>query len=307
MNKQDVITDVLETVRFKSSVYFKHGFRGDWGFETPTSDYSQFHIVASGVCTLYYKENKYTLSKGDFIIFPRGYEHQIKANEAADCKPGFFVLKEITKGYDPFENYGDISTSLVCGHYELDKSVSHFMLFSLPELLIIRSDDYKKNSVTNNIMQLLIDELSNEYNKNQIIIRRLSEILFISVLRLYFSGQESSKVSIFSDQNIYQSLIYIHENLNSKLSIEVLTKHLGISRTAFINRFNNVVGATPLQYIKEWRLTKAKQLLKYSELSLADIGEHVGYDSPISFNNAFKNSFKITPHKYRTIEKAPAQ
>jgi AraC-like DNA-binding protein len=303
MKKQDVITDVLETVRFKSSVYFKHGFRGDWGFETPTSEYSQFHIVSSGICTLDYDDKKYTLSKGDFIIFPRGYKHQIKANKDANCKPGIHILKEITKGHDPFENYGDISTSLICGHYELDKSVSHFMLFSLPDLLIIRSDDYKENSVTNNIMQLLIDELSNEFYKNQIIIRRLAEILFISVLRLYLSGQESSKVSIFSDQNIYQSLIYIHENLNSKLSIELLTKHLGISRTAFIKRFGKVVGTTPLQYIKEWRLTKAKQLLKYSELSLTEIGEFVGYDSPISFNNAFKNSFKITPHKYRTVEK----
>ncbi len=56
------------------------------------------------------------------------------------------------------------------------------------------------------------------------------------------------------------------------------------------------------KYINNWRMVKAKYLLKNSKLSIMQIGEKIGYHSKTSFNRAFKNQFAISPGKYRNCQ-----
>lgn len=298
---KDIITDVLDTVRFKSAVYFKHGFCGNWGMDVPSGDYAQFHFVSGGNCILEIDEKMFDLTKGDLVIFPTGYPHRIKANRNATCHSGQSVVMGILNGHDPFKEMGEVSSYLICGHYELDRTVSHFILSELPKFIIIKNNDYGRFDLIDNVLNHIIDEFSKKQLGHQTIIIRFAEILFVSILRHYYSNQSASKINLFNDEAIYKSVNYIHNNLSSTLNLENLSRYSGISRTLFIERFKKSVGNTPLSYIKNWRMTKAKQLLKYSDFSLGEIGEKVGYSTTSAFNRVFKNTFDISPNRFRKM------
>ena len=297
---KNLIEDVLETVKFKSAVYFKHGFCGVWGMEGEQSKYAQFHFVAGGNCLLQIGEERHELSQGDLVIFPTGHHHYIKAYEGVACQSGSLVVEEIINGHDPFSE-GQVNTHLICGHYELDREISHFLLADLPAYILIKNEEYGRFDLITTVLNFIIDEFSAKQLGYSIISLKFAEILFISILRHYYLHQTENSINLFKDEAIYQSVNYIHNNLNDELSIEKLSRHSGISRTLFIERFKSSVGNTPLGYIKTWRMTKAKQLLKYTDLSLGEISEQVGYGSPSAFNRVFKQTFDLSPKKFRTL------
>jgi AraC-like DNA-binding protein len=72
-----------------------------------------------------------------------------------------------------------------------------------------------------------------------------------------------------------------------------------MSRSGLAQRFNELVGQAPMQYLTRWRLTLAAQRLRREPTSLRRIAEQVGYESEAAFNRAFKREFGVTPGRWR--------
>lgn len=72
-----------------------------------------------------------------------------------------------------------------------------------------------------------------------------------------------------------------------------------MSRTLFAERFRDIVGATPHQYLTLWRMQRARRLLADSPFSLTRIANEVGYESAPSFSRVFKRSVGESPGAYR--------
>jgi len=72
-----------------------------------------------------------------------------------------------------------------------------------------------------------------------------------------------------------------------------------ISRSAFSVRFRDLVGLPPLQYLTKIRMQKACHLLREETLGITRIASGVGYESPVSFSNAFKRWTGLSPTEYR--------
>ncbi|NAY91670.1 helix-turn-helix domain-containing protein [Muricauda sp. JGD-17] len=299
----DFVRDVLETVRLKSAVYFNHAFCGPWGMNVKSGTFAQFHFVTGGNCLVRIDSEEHKLFRGDLIIFPKGHQHEIKAEINSRCLDGQDVVQDIIKGNSPFPK-GEVSTHLVCGHYELDWDVSHFILQNLPKYILIRNEHYGRFDLVKTILDIIVEELSTKEMGYEIVTLRFAEILFVSILRQFYLKQTQSKTNLFKDRAIYNSVNYIHNNLAASLTIDKLSQFSGISRTLFINRFKESIGNTPLAYIKTWRMTKAKQLLKYSALTLDEISEQVGYASASAFNRVFKQTVGVSPKKFRDTSMA---
>ena len=140
---KDVIADMLETVKFKSAIYFKHGFCGEWGMDIPAGVHAQFHFVTGGRCFIQASNPKIELSRGDLVIFPKGQKHQIKSQTTSQCVPGKKIVDGISRGDKVFDE-GPITTQLICGHYEMDREVSHFLLSELPDMILIKNEDHRR-------------------------------------------------------------------------------------------------------------------------------------------------------------------
>ena len=93
----------------------------------------------------------------------------------------------------------------------------------------------------------------------------------------------------------------MHRDPAERWTLESLGRQAAMSRTAFAERFREVVGETPLQYLTSWRMQNAKRLLAESRMTLARIAGRVGYESAASFSRAFKRTVGETPGGYRRL------
>jgi AraC-like DNA-binding protein len=81
--------------------------------------------------------------------------------------------------------------------------------------------------------------------------------------------------------------------------VEDLARRVGMSRSGLAQRFADLLGVPPMQYLAQWRLQLAAQQLRLSDRPLASIAEDVGYESEAAFNRAFKREFGVPPATWR--------
>jgi AraC-like DNA-binding protein len=93
------------------------------------------------------------------------------------------------------------------------------------------------------------------------------------------------------------ALSAIHDRVNTPWTVES-PEAAGMSRTAFAVRFKELLGQTPLEYVTEWRMQKAMQLLRRRDKKLIDVARSVGYESDAAFSKAFKRVVGANPGEY---------
>ena len=134
-----------------------------------------------------------------------------------------------------------------------------------------------------------------------VIASRLAEVLFIQVLRAHIaSGPERNKglLRAIFDPQIGTAMNAIHDSVNTPWTVESLAEAAGMSRSAFAARFKELRGQTPLEYVTEWRMRKAMQLLEQRDKKLIDVARLVGYESDAAFSRAFKRVVGASPGEY---------
>ncbi|HLZ87410.1 MAG TPA: ATP-binding protein, partial [Puia sp.] len=83
-----------------------------------------------------------------------------------------------------------------------------------------------------------------------------------------------------------------------ELSVEFLSRQLGMSRSSLYGKLLEITGETPVEFIRSFRLEKAAALLEKSDLTIAEIAYEVGFTKPNYFTQAFKTKYKILPSDY---------
>lgn len=111
------------------------------------------------------------------------------------------------------------------------------------------------------------------------------------------------------DFYIKEALSFIEQNFQNDISIEDIAACCGLNRSYFGKIFHDTIGRSPQEFLISYRMTKAAELLKITALSIADIGNAVGYPNQLHFSRAFKNIYGISPRnwrmKNRLVEKKP--
>lgn len=96
---------------------------------------------------------------------------------------------------------------------------------------------------------------------------------------------------------------------DSEFSVDTFAREIGMSRTAFFNKWKNLTGETPKSFILNLRLRKAADMLRERhDLSIAEVSYANGFSSPRYFCKCFKDTYKIQPSAYRNADnQQPAQ
>ena len=101
------------------------------------------------------------------------------------------------------------------------------------------------------------------------------------------------------DFYIKEAITYIEQNFQNDISIEDIAVSCGLNRSYFGKIFREEMGKSPQEFLISYRMTKATELLKITRLSIADIGNGVGYPNQLHFSRAFKNVYGISPRQWR--------
>lgn len=111
------------------------------------------------------------------------------------------------------------------------------------------------------------------------------------------------KNSKMSDYYIKEAINFIEQNFQNDISVEDIAAVCGINRSYFGKIFRNSTGRSPQEFLINYRMVKATELLRLTSLSIADISSAVGYENQLHFSRAFKTIYGVSPREWRNQHK----
>ncbi len=123
--------------------------------------------------------------------------------------------------------------------------------------------------------------------------------IFIDALLRSSNSTQITKGNTLRDFYIKEAISYIEQNFQNEITIEDIAKFCGLNRSYFGKIFHENIGKTPQEFLISYRMTKAAELLKLTDLQVADIGNAVGYPNQLHFSRAFKNVYGKPPRQWR--------
>lgn len=279
----DVIDHLFKSIYFDANIYLHSEFCSPWNMEADNPKLSSFHVVAYGNCVLAIEDKAMLhLNAGDLIFFPRNIKHHM------------FNSDEEAK----------ISTTLICGKLNFGE-INNPVLDALPEIVHIKAHEMDKFPWLKSLFQQIINEAEFGAEGSQIILDKLAEILFIYIVRYYLkcdSNESANKRGLLAglaDKQLCRALTAMHKDLSKTWTVESLAERSAMSRSSFSNKFNLLIGSTPLQYLTRLRMQCAHQKLLRSKESIISIALTHGYQSEAAFSKVFKKYYGISPGKTR--------
>lgn len=297
----DALSTVLEATRLKCVVYSKFPLAAPWGLDVVKDENSQFWRLVSGSCTVGSPDGRVIeLAEGDLVFVPHGSAHWIADNSTSLRIPSPEFVKARRAGTPVFNGSGDI-TVLIAGHFEFDYQPLHPFLKDLPPIIHIRQYVTENQLLLKHITQLMLEELNNERPGSSVMLKCLSEIMFVNIIRAYLeqAAPDTGFLSALNDPRISKALKLMQDIPQKDWTLESLAAEVGMSRSVFFNQFKKLVHETPLSYLTNWRIRQAQKLLIMDNRNISQIAVNVGYQSEAAFNRIFKSKTGQTPAAYR--------
>lgn len=295
----NVLGNILETLRFQSSIFFRSELAAPWGMSLTQIGSPRFHIALSGDCFVGACEGENILvQEMDIIMLPNGNQHWIADQPGRELTPSQQAGEACELGSPLFQE-GEITNRLMCGLVQFDTGSAHPILDSLPQVMHfphIETTDPIWMTVT-----LIDTEMRTQHSRSGPIVDRLTEVLFLQLLNRHIIESESVTgfFAALRDHRVHQALSLIHQRPDFNWSLSSLGEQIGMSRATLVRHFQDTVGVSPMAYVSNWRLTRAYNLVKHSSDTLEQIADSVGFASGRSLSRAFQRQYNITPNELR--------
>ena len=301
----DVLTDVLDHVEMEGSLYYATCFSAPWAVEMPSDGrVCRFHVVTEGGCTVTVPAtgDEVRVDKGDLVLVPAGRMHRLQTADADRVTSLAQVMGEGVLDADGCLRWGAGGpvTRLVCGYLRFADDTAHPLLSTLPPLLRVSASPGRDFAWIDAVIRLIGYEAGSGLAGSAAISRRLSEVLFVQTMRHHASATSDDMpvLSAMMDPQLGCALRAIHRAPGAAWTVESLAREAALSRTAFAHQFRQRMTVTPMEYLTQVRLHRARRLLRAGR-STAEVGLEVGYRSEAAFRRAFKKRYGRGPGAYR--------
>lgn len=266
---------------------------GKWSIQKPRYEDPAFCLLLNGSCYLALEGvDAIELREGDFVLLPE--------------MPSFTLASDLHIGPTPVPldhsrethygaESGPVTMRMLGGYFRFDHANAQLLVKLLPPLIHIRSEELGAARVRR-IVELIGEEAGSQRPGRALILERLVEVLLVEALRFRSTSaakEEQGLLAGLSDPGLATTLRQVHIDVTRRWTVEQLARTAGMSRAVFAERFARKVGMPPMQYLLEWRVALAKDMLRKERLSLAEVAERVGYQSASAFSTAFS---RLTGH-----------
>lgn len=287
--EDDLLSSVLSAYQLRAGVYANPRLCGVWQMGTSGHRRAAFHVVGEGRCWLHLRDApSQALDGGDLVVFPHDAWHMLSATPTLDGDEN-----RLPDGGDgPF-------TTLVCGYFEFLAGDKNPILDALPEVIVVRGSSGSPHLGV--IGRLLLEEADTADPGSRTVLDKLADTLFVMVVRHYINQATDRQgvLAALADTRLRRALAAMHREPARAWTLESLAQVAGMSRAGFAQRFADLVGSTPIEYLTRWRMTQAELLLRNPQVSVAGAAERVGYETEAAFRKAFKRIHGIGPGALR--------
>lgn len=312
----DALSQTLRVVRLVGAIFINARFTAPWCYQSPRADTAApflepdaervviFHLITEGQCYVELGDDPpLRLSAGDVVLFPQGDAHRMSSRPG--LKPATSArLDEILARRPRQLSYGgggEVSR-LVCGYLACDTRLAGMLLNGLPAIVRINVRDSNAGKWLESSVRYALAEARSPRPGGEGVLAKLAEVLFIEVLRLYMHQQGEGRTGWLAgvgDRIVGAALNALHKKPCHSWTLEELARTAGTSRSVLAERFQQLVGISPMQYLTQWRMLLAANLLRSSNSSLLRIAEEVGYQTDTAFSRAFRREFGAPPAAWR--------
>ncbi|HLY28122.1 MAG TPA: AraC family transcriptional regulator [Aggregatilineales bacterium] len=300
----DMLTDVLNTLELKGWLSSRRELIPPWRYDFAPSKDSMFHILSYGGTYLEVEgeTDPVHLEDGDVVLFPTGHPHSLYDDPASPLTRLVHLDYNPQRGYQVVSSEGEGPKPLLfCGAFHFDYPNNFPLLHRLPKLIRIPGEQGRMEQGFADIVNIIVRESASQKTGTEVMLRRLTELLFIQVIRLWVDQQAKASggwAGALRDQPISAALGLIHQAPERRWKVKELAEASALSRSAFSARFTELVGEPPLTYLTRWRMLRATRLLK-NEVGMETIADLLGYESEAAFRKAFKREIGIPPAQFR--------
>lgn len=317
----DLVSDVLRTVRMHGAIFFDVEAHAPWVSEAPHSSVLapmvfpearhmiEYHIVTEGqpwACIVDADQEPEQLGPGSVVVFPHGDAHVLSSEPGMRSPPDLAAFDGRAGQALPYRvesaGNGENRMRLICGFLGSEALPFNPLIQALPRCLHV-ADAYTSE---NGWLKSLIDAILRESQETRVagasILSKLSELIFIEVVRRHVECRASVQADWFqalSDPVAGGAIRRFHAEPARAWNLDDLAREIGTSRTILVERFKSRMKMPPITYLSRWRMQVAAGLIAGGSRSLARIAEEVGYESEASFSRAFKRVTGTPPSRWR--------
>ena len=243
------------------------------------------------------------LEAGDIVFIPAGAEHRFLHPEAT-WKPQSLLHEFNGHRNDPVHLGEGLSNTLILSvRCLVDVEMARPLLSSLPPSIVIQQGLDDSGPAW---LRLGLDFLALEselYRPGRdTLINRLISMFLIECVRDYVEQlpkNANSWLNAVRDPYLSPVLSAIHAKPAYGWTVVELASIACLSRSAFAERFSQMMGQPPLAYLTQYRLRLATRLLIQQDMSISKISEKVGYASETAFSQAFRRQYEVSPSQYK--------
>ena len=304
----DALSETLRVVRLVGAIFIHGRFSAPWCYQSPHADSAAplleptaervviFHMITEGDCYVEIDGQPPThLTAGDAVIFPQGHAHRMSSEPGLAPASGA-RLDDVLSRRPRLLAYGGggATTRLVCGYLACDARLARMLLAGLPPLVRVHVRGSNAGVWLEASLRYALGEARSPRPGGAGVLAKLAEVLFIEVLRLYMNEQHESEgrsgwLAGVNDRIVGAALRSMHTSPARPWTLEELARAAGTSRSVLAERFQLLVGSSPMQHLAQWRMLLATTLLCRSNAPLARIAEEVGYQTDTAFSRAFRS------------------
>lgn len=307
----DAVSDVLRVVRLGGAVYLNGEFTAPWciigqtdaalcaAFLPRSERVVSYHLITGGSCWARLADDPGSaihLSAGELLVVPQGETHIMGSALDLSPVPSAPLLAsqlETTPG-------GGTLTRIVCGFLACDETLSNPLLSARESSRSICATILARNGLSHRCNSLPLRRRSGAPAAQSS--SPVSELLFVEAVRRCIDALPADRKGWLAgvrDRFFGRALAMLHAQPAHSWTVDELARKVGLSRSALAQRFTDLLGQPPMQYLARWRLQIAAQELLNGSKSLAAVAAQVGYDSEAAFNRAFKREFGMPPGRWR--------
>jgi AraC-like DNA-binding protein len=312
----DALSDVLRIVGLTGGVFMDAEFTEPWSvtgklapelcrpFMVQPRQVVCFHYVVEGGFELQVEDGAaLEISAGQAVMLPRNDVHVFGSQ--AGLQP--VSAGELITAPDPLGVFkirhggGGARTRLVCGFLGGNDQLQP-LLDGLPAALKIDFAALPGGDWIGGTFAYAAQTLAQGDPGVATVLAKLSELLFVESVRRYLAllpPEQTGWLAGLRDPVVGRALALMHSRVAEDWTAEALAKEVNMSRSAFAERFTVLLGQPPIRYLTEWRMQLARQRLRDSRDTIAQIAFDVGYVSEAAFTRAFRRECGHPPARWR--------
>lgn len=235
---------------------------------------------------------------GECLLLASGRPYTVGSDPGIPAAEGMALLADLGPG--DIARFGDGNACFgIAGYFDMANEHADLLLSILPPVVQIRQ------STDQQLIRWCLTRLRQEFEHpapgTSLVAQQLATLVLVEALRMHIAFNHRTHAGwlfALADPRIGSSLKAMHQEPGRQWNLGNLARHCGMSRTAFAVRFKKLVGAAPMNYLTNWRMSLARERIVRSADPIKIIAVDLGYESESAFSTAFKRTVGCSPRQY---------